>query len=175
MNSVEKIASSNGSTFFITNNNDVFVIGHNNYGECGTGNRESVRDISKIEEIPKAIDIKVRISRSFLLSKDFDVYSCGMNFKDSLLNEIFVFGKNTRGILGINSNEKEIRLPRKINGFKNIKNVYCSNDNMESAFFLTKLGNIYISGDYNYFEELSINTEMKSKCLWKINLKDICV
>ena len=80
MNSVEKIASSNGSTFFITNDNDVFVIGHNNYGECGTGNRESVRGISKIEEIPKAIDIKVRISRSFLLSKDFDVYSCGMNF-----------------------------------------------------------------------------------------------
>ena len=32
MNSVEKIASSNGSTFFITNNNDVFVIGNNNYG-----------------------------------------------------------------------------------------------------------------------------------------------
>ena len=126
---VEEIYRKGASTFAKTNTGEVYAWGKNNEGQLGIGNKEN-------QNIP------VKVSN---LSNVDNIYVCfgGYGFAQLNSGEVYAWGKNDKGQLGIGNTEDQ-SIPVKINELANVEEIYM---NSSSIYAKTKTGEVYAWGE----------------------------
>ena len=144
----------------LTNKGKVFTFGNNNLGQLGINNNQNY----------------VKIPTQILHSKKFDNIYANYNFTiiSTEINEIFSFGDNKFGKLGINNKiikhtSFPYQLLKPIKTF--IKNIYMGKNN---CFLLSDDGNVYLLG-LNPYTKYEYHIPKKINYLDNYNVIDILI
>lgn len=131
LNNVDKIYYSYGSCYAKTKTGEVYAWGENNVGQLGIGNKEN-------QNIP------VKVSN---LSNVDNIYVCfgGYGFAQLNSGEVYAWGKNDKGQLGIGNTEDQ-SIPVKVTGLSNIVEINITSF-IYSIYAKTKTGEVYAWGE----------------------------
>lgn len=150
LSNVQSIKTTSSGSVFLTNNNEVYVCGKNEYGEFG--------DINTSEKIRKLnLDFKVKQiatanSSIYLLSIDGNIYSSGLN---------------AYGELGLGITDETSKSFKKINSNFKVKEIYSS---VFSVFhFMSENNELYACG-MNLNDELLLGEQGSINKPRKVNL-----
>jgi alpha-tubulin suppressor-like RCC1 family protein len=122
----------------LNENNEIFVIGNNSYGQLGLGDYDNREVHTKLEHN---------------LGKIKNIY-CG-GYHNIILNdnnEVFVCGGNSVGQLGLGDYNKRNIYTKLEHNFGKIKNIYCGSHN---NIILNENNELYVCG-YNCYGQLGL-------------------
>ena len=126
---IRAVCSGRLASFFIDNEDCVWVCGENTYGQLGVNKRANRVDCpTKLKNIPGACSVVSYYRHSLLLDEEGNVWSTG---------------ENERGQLGLGDNVKRL-CPEKIEGLPPIKSISCGS---HFSMFLDFNGNVWYAGD----------------------------
>ena len=161
---VEKIYvnDDSASVYAKTIKGEVYAWGNNGYGQLGIGNTEDQSSPVKIEGLANVKEIYV------------NNYYLGSAYAKTITGEVYAWGNNDMGQLGIGNTEDQSR-PVKIEGIANVEKIWTDS---HSAYAKTTNGEVYAWGN-NYKGKLGTgNTEDQSapiKINELANIENICV
>ena len=150
------------SSYARTINGEVYAWGDNSYGQLGIGNTENQSSPVKIESLSNVDEIY------------YDGSGCSVYAKMTN-GEVYAWGDNSYGQLGIESTTYKQSTPQKIEGLTNVEEIYAENC---SVFAKTTTGEVYAWGD-NYKGNLGTGNTKNQRAPIKINelanIENICV
>jgi alpha-tubulin suppressor-like RCC1 family protein len=147
------IAAGSSHLLILTNLGSVFSCGENTFGQLGdgSGEKQGYGSITNNSGIP--LNITTKLLPAFGSNKIINVFA-GYNrsMATSSNGEVFAWGDNDSGQLGIGNNEtvglpKIVNLTRLQNTQNNFVNIYLGG---KHSSFLNSNGQIYFSGKNNY-------------------------
>ena len=158
ISNVEKVYINNGSIFAKTKLGEIYAWGYNEDGRLGIGNTENQNTPIKIDNL-KNIEKIIYYENNEIAS----VYAI------STTGEVYAWGKNGFGELGIGNDETQYS-PVKIEGLTKVSEIY-TYEKSRSVYALTNTGKIYVWGA-NGCEQLGVKNENENE--WKI-IKPKCI
>jgi len=127
------VSADNDHSLILTNDGYVYTFGDNECGQLGLGDKNDRYIPTLIQNLIQIIQVSGGSSHSLVLTNNYQIYA---------------FGDNVYGQLGLGcSYEKNIVIPRLINGFNDIIDISAGADH---SLFLTETGQIYSCGDNEY-------------------------
>ncbi|XP_065670796.1 probable E3 ubiquitin-protein ligase HERC4 [Hydra vulgaris] len=140
--------------------------GVNNHGVLGHGNSSY-----KIEDSPKEI---TGLCDHLIVQMSAGTSHCGAVTKDG---NLFVWGNNKYGALGIVGETKDILKPKLVDNVSNVKQISCNiGDNHGHSLLITTSGRLFASGD-GYKGKLGLGNFNSSSIFQnqsKINFVQVC-
>ncbi|WP_131782371.1 hypothetical protein [Legionella gresilensis] len=126
------------TSFFLTKEKEIYVRGHNKWGELGLSDNKSRRYVdgykmpTKIPGLPPIKDFAIGHGISFLIDDH---------------NQIYAFGHNDYGQLGL-GHCQDVSSPTVIKSlkYKRITKIAC----WTNTYFLSEQGDVYFSGKYDF-------------------------
>ena len=150
------------SSYARTINGEVYAWGDNSDGQLGIGNTENQSSPVKIESLSNVDEIY------------YDGSSCSVYAKMTN-GEVYAWGDNSYGQLGIESTTYKQSTPQKIEGLTNVEEIYAENC---SVCAKTTTGEVYAWGN-NYKGNLGTGNTKNQRAPIKINelanIENICV
>eukprot|EP01091_Cochliopodium_minus_P012054 TRINITY_DN356_c0_g1_i2.p1 TRINITY_DN356_c0_g1~~TRINITY_DN356_c0_g1_i2.p1 ORF type:complete len:699 (+),score=280.58 TRINITY_DN356_c0_g1_i2:98-2194(+) len=147
-------------SLFLKENGEVWVMGNNNYGQCGFEEKVGVVDVPRL----------------LLTDPNILSISCGYTHSSFILTRgekgntiLKCFGNNSSGELGIGNTNNTFEIET-INSFPNISSVHCGG--YYFTFILTRDGEVYGSG-YNAHGQLGLGNNNNYSSFTKTNLQNI--
>ncbi len=134
-------------TYFTTINDEVYVCGNNNYGQLGVDSH------NKVVYIPQKVLIEEKI-KDILIYKDL-IYFITSN------NELYAYGIDHYGQLGIGSYDKVVCIPQKVLLKEKIKDIKLD---WYRTYFITFNNEIYTCGN-NAVGQLGNGSHDKVVCI----------
>ena len=136
------------SSYARTINGEVYAWGDNSYGQLGIGNTENQSSPVKIESLSNVDEIIY-----------CDDLGCSV-YARTINGEVYAWGDNSYGQLGIGNTTYKQSTPQKIEGLTNVEEIYAE---AHSVYAKTTTGEVYAWGD-NSDGQLGIgNTENQSR------------
>ena len=151
---MKKIKSNGTSTYFLSQNGEIYVCGANGYGRLGVGGTDSQPTIMKI---PALEDIVIKdITYDSFYGNTYYITNNG---------EVYVSGWNYNGELGVGNTEHQYTATRitALDGVV-IENVIVLGS---SIYYISENGDIYVSGKNNY-GKLGIGTTTNQTTVTKL-------
>ena len=148
---IEKIIIKGYSTYYISNNGDVYVSGYNSYGQLGVGTTSNVKTATKISALD-GVSIKDIESNGTIQSNGTTKNYRYSTYYLSDNGEVYVSGYNSNAQLGI-GNKSNLSTPAKLDSLDGIKIIKIKNAE-NSTYYLDENGKAYVSG-YNVAGELA--------------------
>ncbi|XP_065346492.1 RCC1 and BTB domain-containing protein 2-like, partial [Cloeon dipterum] len=168
---IQGLNFSNHSFFALSASGSVFAWGRNNHGQLGLGTKENTLIPTKIEGISatnRVVQLACSSNHTLVLTSDREVFTFGWNKNGQLglgHNEdqtlpVFAWGKNDYGILGQNADVKEQNIPCQVPGLEGIAitRIVCGQIH---ALALSSDGNVYSWG-WNAHGQLGNGTKENS-------------
>ena len=135
------------SSYARTINGEVYAWGDNSYGQLGIGNTENQSSPVKIESLSNVDEI-------------YYDGSCCSAYAKTITGEVYAWGNNSYGQLGIGNTTYKQSTPQKIEGLTNVEEIYAED---RSVYAKTTTGEVYAWGN-NSRGQLGIgNTEDQSR------------
>ncbi len=157
---IKNMYGDSGIWYIINSKGEVYAWGKNYNGQLGLGNTENQNSPVKIEGLASVEEIY--ISNNYF----------GSAYARTTSGELYVWGNNNYGQLGIGNTENQ-NTPTKIKNFSNVENVYLDE---YSVYVKTTNGEVYTWGRNNSGQLGIGNTENQSspvKIKSLIDVKDI--
>ena len=151
LSNIEKIYIQEHSIFAQTNIGEIYSWGDISHGILGVESEQNITNA------PIKIEGLTGIKKLYL---DYNVA-----FAINDLGEIYSWGDNSNGQLGIGNEEKQT-VPAKVNDIKGIKELYY-NYNFHTVFALNRFGEVYSWGA-NYFNQLGTGDNIDKSVPTKI-------
>ena len=160
---VKQIISSSNSTWYLTQNGEVYVSGYNYNGLFGVNTSDNVTTATKVSALAGKVVIEIISSNynTWYLTEDGSVYACG---------------RNLDGVLGVGTTSKTIKATQ-VKGIEGLVVKKIVTDKF-STYYIIKDGSVYASGN-NGCGQLGIGSTTdaskatKVKGLDGVKIKDI--
>ena len=151
------------SSYARTINGEVYAWGDNSDGQLGIGNTENQSSPVKIESLSNVDEIIY-----------CDDLGCSV-YARTINGEVYAWGDNSYGQLGIGNTTYKQSTPQKIEGLTNVEEIYAENC---SVCAKTTTGEVYAWGN-NYTGNLGTGNTKDQRAPIKINelanIENICV
>ena len=195
---IKEIIFEASSTYYISEDEKIYVSGDNSNGQLGILGMDKVINVVRSEAL-SLIDLELRQNnKRIYITEDKQIYMDGkridiLGLKESSLRmkeirvegnncdsiyqltengEVYVWGENDYGQLGVNSTTSFVFIPTKVpftDGVK-IKEIKVAGSYSNSIYYLTEAGEIYVCGDNSYGELGIGSTSGKIYAVTKVQL-----